>query len=183
MRLLQCLVVTQQDTNASSRLASGRILHHGERDKLATELSWQRFPSKLESRQFSATTPVFNLPHLHLAPTLGVTLFEFCLNFRQQKTRVPGYRVALFAWLAVWVEHRLKTDGQTDKQTNTRRQLISALASVARVKMTEQALTSSWTSICDAEIRSWRISSVLLVPSRNNLLSTCESKNRPKTTS
>jgi len=47
--------------------------------------------------QSTATTPVFNLPHLYLAPTLGVTLFEFCLNFRQQKTRVPGYRVALFA--------------------------------------------------------------------------------------
>jgi len=31
-----------------------------------------------ESHQFAASTPAFNLSHLHLAPLLGVTLFEFC---------------------------------------------------------------------------------------------------------
>jgi len=36
--------------------------------------------------------------------------------------------------LAVSVEHRRVTDGRTDRQTDTRRQLIPALASVARVK-------------------------------------------------
>jgi len=34
--------------------------------------------------------------------------------------------------LAVSVEHRLVTDGRTDRQKDTRRQLIPALASVAR---------------------------------------------------
>jgi len=32
----------------------------------------------------------FNLPHLHLALALGVTLFEFCRDFQRQKTKVPG---------------------------------------------------------------------------------------------
>jgi len=31
-----------------------------------------------ESRQFGATTPAFNLPHLHLAHPQGVTPFYFC---------------------------------------------------------------------------------------------------------
>ena len=66
-------------------------------DKLVTQLHRQRFASKLESRQFLATAPAFNLPHLHLAPTLGVIPFEFCREFWRQKIRVPVYRVALFA--------------------------------------------------------------------------------------
>ena len=32
----------------------------------------------------------FNLPHLYLAPPLGVTPFEFCRDFQRQKTKVPG---------------------------------------------------------------------------------------------
>ena len=39
----------------------------------------------------------FTLPHLHLAPPSGVTPFEFRKDFWRQKTRVPGYRVALIA--------------------------------------------------------------------------------------
>jgi len=31
----------------------------------------------VESCQFAATAPAFNLLNLHLAPALGVTLFEF----------------------------------------------------------------------------------------------------------
>jgi len=44
-----------------------------------------------------ATAPAFNLPHLHLASLLGVTLFEFDQDF----------------WLDynVLIEHRLVTDG------------------------------------------------------------------------
>jgi len=64
----------------------------------------------------------FNLPHLHLALPLGVTPLEFCRDFRRQKTRVPGLScgvVCVTLRLAVLVEHRLVTDGQTD----TRRQL------------------------------------------------------------
>jgi len=33
----------------------------------------------------------FNLPHLHLAPPLGVTLFEFRQDLWHQKTRVRGH--------------------------------------------------------------------------------------------
>jgi len=38
-----------------------------------------------------------NLPHLHLAPLLRATPVEFCRDLWHQKTRVLGYRVALFA--------------------------------------------------------------------------------------
>jgi len=62
----------------------------------------------LDKDQLSLTNPrdalhhgeragVFNLPHLHLAPPLGVTPFEFFRDFRRQKARALGYRVALFA--------------------------------------------------------------------------------------
>jgi len=33
----------------------------------------------VESRQFSAITPAFNLPHLHLAAPFGVTRLSFFL--------------------------------------------------------------------------------------------------------
>jgi len=79
----------------------------------------------VESRQFQATAPEFKLPHLHLAPLLGVTLFEalfgvtlieFCQDFRHQK---------MIPWAIVWhwlsdptfsyfSKNRLVTDGQTD---------------------------------------------------------------------
>jgi len=60
-------------------------------------------------------------------------MFQFRRDFRRQKTRVPGLScgvVCVILHLAVSVEHRLVTDGRTDK----RRQLISALASVAPVE-------------------------------------------------
>jgi len=63
---------------------------------------------RVESHQFSATTPVFNLPHLHLAPPLGMTLFEFCQDFPHQKTFV-----CVILCLAISVEHQLLTDRQT----------------------------------------------------------------------
>jgi len=37
----------------------------------------------------AATAPAFNLPQLHLAPPLALIPFEFCQDFRHQKTRVP----------------------------------------------------------------------------------------------
>ena len=61
----------------------------------------------------------FNLPHLHLAPPLRVTPFEFCRDLWHQKTRVPGpvpgsYGVFfVILCLAILVEHRLVTDRQT----------------------------------------------------------------------
>jgi len=48
----------------------------------------------------------FNLPHLHLAPRLGLTPFEFRRDLWQQKTRVPGLATDR------------QTDGRTDRQTD-----------------------------------------------------------------
>ena len=60
--------------------------------------------------------------------------------FSWTQCRIPGVRrgvVCVILRLAVSVQQRLVTDrqmdGQTDRQTDTRRQLIPALASVARV--------------------------------------------------
>jgi len=55
----------------------------------------------------------FNLPHLHLVPPLGVTLFEFCRDLQHQKTKVPGLLrgiVCVILRLAISVKHRLVTD-------------------------------------------------------------------------
>ena len=74
-------------------------------DKLATELSRQRFASK-----------VANLPQLHLTSPLGVTPFEFYGDFWQQKNRVPGLSCGVICVIlrsAVSVEHRFVTDRQT----------------------------------------------------------------------
>jgi len=46
---------------------------------------------------------------------------EFCQDLRRQKTRVPGIScrvVCVIIRLAVSVEHRLVTDGQTDRHTH-----------------------------------------------------------------
>jgi len=74
----------------------------------------------IESRQFAAIIPAFNLPHLHLVPLLGVTLFEFYRDFWHQKTRVPGLLcgiICVILRLAISVEHQLVIDRQTDRQT------------------------------------------------------------------
>jgi len=42
----------------------------------------------VESRQFSATAPAFNLPNLRLVLPLGMTPYELCWDFWHQKTRV-----------------------------------------------------------------------------------------------
>jgi len=44
----------------------------------------------VKSHQCAATTPAFNVPHLHLAPPLGVIPIEFCQVFQQQKATVSG---------------------------------------------------------------------------------------------
>jgi len=65
-----------------------------------------------------------DLPHIHLAPPLGVNPFEFGKDFWRQKTRVYGLScgrvVCVFLCLAILVEHRLVSDTQTDRQTDTR---------------------------------------------------------------
>jgi len=66
-------------------------------DKLATELSWQRFASKV--------TNYCQLPHLHLAyPTCIWCLrwkwsrWSFAEIFRFRKLESLRYHAALFAW-------------------------------------------------------------------------------------
>jgi len=69
---------------------------------------------RIKSRQFSATSAALNLPHLHLVPPLGVTLFEFCRYFQHQKTTVTGLSceiVCVILHLAISVER------QTDRHT------------------------------------------------------------------
>jgi len=65
-------------------------------DKLVTELSWQRFASKVTNLQLS---------HLYL--TCPTCIWRLCLAWSQlnfgkifgtRKPQSPGYRVALFAW-------------------------------------------------------------------------------------
>jgi len=59
----------------------------------------------------------FDPPHLHSAPSQGVTLVEFRRDLWHQKTRVPGLScgvICVILCLAVLVELRLVTDGQTD---------------------------------------------------------------------
>ena len=65
----------------------------------------------------------FNLLHLHLAPQLGVTPYEFCQDLPHQKTspyRLPCGVACVILRLAVSVEHQLVTYRQTDRQTDTR---------------------------------------------------------------
>ena len=59
----------------------------------------------------------FDPPHLHLVPPQGVTPVEFRGNLWRQETRLPGLScgvVCVILRLAVLVEHRLVTGGQTD---------------------------------------------------------------------
>jgi len=73
----------------------------------------------IESRQFAATEAAFNLTHLHLAPPVVVTPFEFA-EFRHKETRVLWLScgvVCVILRLAVSAEHRLVTDAPTDRQT------------------------------------------------------------------
>ena len=70
----------------------------------------------------------FDTPHLHLAPLYGVTLVEFRGDLWRQKTRLSGLScgiVFVILRLAVLVEHRLVTDGQTDRQTDGHRAMAS----------------------------------------------------------
>ena len=57
-----------------------------------------------------------NIPHLYLAPPLGVMSLRFRGDFWHRKTRVPGLSygvVSVILGLAIFVQLRLVTDGQT----------------------------------------------------------------------
>jgi len=67
----------------------------------------------------------FDPPHLHLASPWGVTPVEFRGDLWHQKSRLPGLScgvVCVILRLAVLVELRLVTDGQTDRETDGRTQ-------------------------------------------------------------
>ena len=60
----------------------------------------------------------FDPPHLHSAPSYGVTPVEFRGDLWRLKTRVPVLScgvVCVILCLAVLVELRLVTDGRTDR--------------------------------------------------------------------
>ena len=67
----------------------------------------------------------FDPPHLHLAPSWGVTPVEFRGGLWRQKTRLPEHVVfvCVILHLAVLVEHRLVTD--TDGHRHVRTQAHS----------------------------------------------------------
>jgi len=91
-------------------------------DKLASELSWQRFASKVANIQ---------LPHLHLTCPTCIWRLRWwwsCLSFVESFgiRKLESLRDHTFSRFS-----RTPTcDRQTDGQTDTRRQLIPALASV-----------------------------------------------------
>jgi len=66
----------------------------------------------------------FDTPHLHLVPPQRMIPVEFRGDLWYQKTRVPGLScgVVCMILLAVLVEHRLVTDGQTERRTDGRTQ-------------------------------------------------------------
>jgi len=83
----------------------------------------------VESRRFLPTPPSFG------APIKGaVTTVEFRGDLWHQETSVPGLScgvVCVILRLAVLVEHRLETDGQTDRLTETGPWLVPRMHSIA----------------------------------------------------
>jgi len=82
-----------------------------------------------------------NLPHLYLASPLGVMSLEFRRDFWNRKTRVPALSygvVNVILCLAIFVQLRLVTDGQTDGRTHDDSYYR---ASIARTVKTRPILT------------------------------------------
>ena len=75
---------------------------------------YYRFP---DIAGYQSKVADFDPPHLHSAPSQGVTAVEFRGDLWHQKTRVPGLScgvVCVILCLAVLVELRLVTDTDTD---------------------------------------------------------------------
>jgi len=67
----------------------------------------------------------FDPPHLHLVPPQRTIPVEFRGDLWHQKTRVPGLScavVCVILCLAVLIEHRLVSDGRTERRTDGRTQ-------------------------------------------------------------
>jgi len=71
------------------------------------------------SHELSVKSRQFNLPHLYLAPALGVTPFEFCQDLRHQKTRVPGLSCGIVCVIPSCFSKTLTCYRQTDRHTTT----------------------------------------------------------------
>ena len=62
-----------------------------------------------------------NLPHLYLAPPLGVAWLKFHGDFWHHKARVPALShgvVSMILGLAIFVPLRLVTDRRIDRRTD-----------------------------------------------------------------
>jgi len=74
---------------------------------------------KLVTSYLSKVANLFNLPHLYLAPALGVTPFEFCQDLRHQKTRVPGLSCGIVCVIPSCFSKTLTCYRQMDRHTTT----------------------------------------------------------------
>jgi len=100
---------------------------------------------RVESRQFSATAPAFNLPQLHLAPPLRGDPGWVLPRFSASENRVPGLScgvVYVILCLVASVEHRLVADRHTDRQTHMTT-VCTALAWHREVKSTRSSVSAS----------------------------------------
>jgi len=105
--MMRCITANILQTNADAQC-----------DKLATQLSWQCLrwsTSSSYSELFLSKVTNFNLPHLHLAPPLGVTPSYLYRELWHQKRvhRLSCGIVCMILHFAASVEHRLVTDRET----------------------------------------------------------------------
>ena len=112
-----------------------------------------------------------DLPHLHLAPPLGVTPFEFQKDFWHQKTRVPGLSclcVPMFSHFSTTLTCDRRTNRQTDTQTQGQSIYRASIAS--RGKNTCKCLQNR------------QRFSILIQRNISNTLKVCPGKNVQPTT-
>ena len=88
---LGCLGVTQGHGNVTIRYSAYNFLFVFNRNYASILYHFRDTASYLT--KFADFTPL----HLHLAPPLGVTPFEFQKDFDVRKLESLGYRAALFA--------------------------------------------------------------------------------------
>jgi len=69
--------------------------------------------------KLSVKSRQFNLPHLYLAPALGVTPFKFCQDLWHQKTRVPGLLCGIVCVIPSCFSKTQTCYRQMDRHTTT----------------------------------------------------------------